>query len=79
MYVFIPVLSFHFCSMPPVTAFTPIPIVSLHNSRVFYSWLLARFLSFDVELTLGVLQYLNAIWNVVNFKEAETRFLDASK
>ena len=34
---------------------------------------------FSIGVLLTFLQYLKAIWNVINFKEAEQRFITASK
>ena len=47
-----------------------------HNVKADVSWRLS--VSARV-LTEACLQYLTAIWNVINFKEAERRFLEASK
>lgn len=36
-------------------------------------------LEFEGSTDLSYTQYLNAIWNVINFKEAERRFLEVAK
>ena len=35
-------------------------------------------MSRSIQLLISYLQYLKAIWNVINFEEAEKRFLEAS-
>lgn len=51
------------------------PLASTKMSKLTYVYCL--YLLAREEMTYLFLQYLSAIWNVINFEEAEVRFKEA--
>src|SRR5882762_1042983 len=62
--------------LPPPLLYTKLTYTLCSGSHNF---VLTTCPTANIFTFFSFLQYLNAIWNVINFEEAERRFLDASK